>query len=71
MRTISIKELKKLDSTIAAVEDFRDNGWTLRTHHFDMMRGVMAHLRYWHGKTPENGLDDVEQAIVELAPELA
>ena len=71
MKTINITELKNLDSTTASIEHFRYMGWTLQTHHHEIMTGMMSHLVNWHGFTPENGQDDIEQAILELAPELA
>ena len=71
MRTINIAELKNLDSTVSSIEVFQDRGWTLQTHRFEIMRGMMSHLNNWHKLNPENGTDDIERAIVELAPELA
>ena len=71
MKIITLEELKNLDSTIASVEHFRDMGWTLQTHRMEIMRGMMNHLNNWHGFQPANGQDDIETAIVELAPELA
>ena len=71
MRTINITELKNLDSTVSSVKVFQDRGWTLSTHRFEIMRGMMSHLNNWHKMNPENGQDDIERAIVELAPELA
>ena len=71
MRTINITELKNLDSTIKSVEHFRYMGWTLQTHRMEIMRGMMSHLNNWHKVTPENGAEDIETAIAELAPELA
>ena len=71
MRTINITELKNLDSTKSSIEHFRDMGWTLQTHRMEIMRGMMSHLNNWHKFQPENGTDDIETAIVELAPELA
>ena len=71
MRTINVTELKNLDSTISSIEVFQDRGWTLSTHYHEIMRGMMSHLNNWHKLNPENGQDDIEQAIVELAPELA
>ena len=71
MKTINITELKNLDSTTASIEHFRYMGWTLQTHHHEIMTGMMSHLVNWHGFTPESGQDDIEQAILELAPELA
>ena len=71
MRTINITELKNLDSTVSSVDHFRYLGWTLSTHRHEIMRGMMSHLNNWHKLTPENGQDDIEAAIIELAPELA
>ena len=71
MRTINITELKNLDSTRSSINTFHDRGWTLSTHRFEIMRGMMSHLNNWHKFQPENGTDDIETAIVELAPELA
>ena len=71
MKTINITELKNLDSTRSSINTFRDRGWTLSTHRFEIMRGMMSHLNNWHKLNPENGQDDIERAIVELAPELA
>ena len=71
MRTINITELKNLDSTTASIEHFRYMGWTLQTHRHEIMRGMMSHLNNWHKVTPENGAEDIETAIAELAPELA
>ena len=71
MRTINITELKNLDSTHSSVKVFQDRGWTLGTHRHEIMRGMMSHLNNWHKFQPENGTDDIERAIVELAPELA
>ena len=71
MRTINITELKNLDSTIKSVEHFQYMEWTLSTHRHEIMRGMMSHLNNWHKFQPENGTDDIETAIVELAPELA
>ena len=70
MKTINIAELKNLDSTIKSVEHFRYMGWTLQNHHHEIMTGMMSHLNNWHKLNPENGTDDIETAIVELAPEL-
>ena len=70
MKTINITELKNLDSTVSSVEHFRYLGWTLSTHRHEIMRGMMSHLNNWHKLTPENGQDDIEAAIIELAPEL-
>lgn len=71
MKTINLAELKNLDSTISSVGHFKYMGWTLSTHRHEIMTGMMSHLRNWHKFTPENGQDDIEQAIIELAPELA
>ena len=71
MKTINITELKNLESTTASIEHFRYMGWTLQTHRMEIMRGMMSHLNNWHKVTPENGADDIEAAIAELAPELA
>ena len=71
MKTITLEELKNLDSTTASIDHFRYMGWTLQTHRFEIMRGMMSHLNNWHKVTPENGAEDIETAIVELAPELA
>ena len=71
MRTINITELKNLDSTVSSVKVFQERGWTLSTHRHEIMRGMMSHLNNWHKMNPENGQDDIERAIVELAPELA
>ena len=71
MHTINITELKNLDSTKSSIEVFRDRGWTLQTHRHEIMRGMMSHLNNWHKFQPENGADDIEAAIAELAPELA
>ena len=71
MKTITLAELKNLDSTVSSVEVFRRLGWTLQTHRTEITTGMMSHLNNWHKLNPENGQDDIEQAIVELAPELA
>ena len=71
MRTINLKELKNLDSTIKSIETLRDREWTLTTHRMEIMNGMMGHLNNWHKFQPENGADDIEAAILELAPELA
>lgn len=71
MRTINITELKNLDSTVSSIDHFHSMGWTLSTHRHEIMRGMMSHLLNWHKLNPENGQDDIEQAIIELAPELA
>ena len=71
MKTINITELKNLDSTVSSVKVFQERGWTLSTHRHEIMTGMMSHLVNWHGFTPENGQDDIERAILELAPELA
>ena len=71
MKTINITELKNLDSTVSSVKVFQDRGWTLSAHRHEIMRGMMSHLNNWHKLTPENGENDIEQAIIELAPELA
>lgn len=71
MRTINITELKNLDSTVSSIGVFQERGWTLSTHRHEIMRGMMSHLNNWHKMNPENGQDDIEQAIIELAPELA
>ena len=71
MKTITLEELKNLDSTTASIDHFRYMGWTLQTHRHEIMRGMMSHLNNWHKVTPENGADDIETAIIELAPELA
>ena len=71
MRTITLEELKNLDSTKTSIKHFRYVGWTLQTHRHEIMRGMMSHLNNWHGFTPENGAEDIETAIKELAPELA
>ena len=71
MRTINITELKNLDSTVSSIKVFQERGWTLSTHRHEIMRGMMSHLVNWHKMNPENGQDDIEKAIIELAPELA
>jgi len=71
MSTISVMELKNLDSTASSIDHFRYMGWTLSTHRHEIMTGMMSHLVNWHGFAPKNGQDDIEQAIIELAPELA
>ena len=71
MKTINITELKNLDSTVSSIDHFKYMGWTLSTHRHEIMRGMMSHLLNWHKVTPENGAEDIETAIVELAPELA
>ena len=71
MRTINITELKNLDSTTASIEHFRYMGWTLQTHYMEITTGMMSHLNNWHKFQPENGTEDIETAIAELAPELA
>ena len=71
MKTINITELKNLDSTVSSIDHFKYMGWTLQTHRMEIMRGMMSHLNNWHKFQPENGTDDIEAAIVELAPELA
>lgn len=71
MRNINLNELKNLDSTISSVDHFKYMGWTLSTHYHEIMRGMMSHLNNWHKLNPENGQDDIAQAIIELAPELA
>ena len=71
MKTINITELKSLGSTKSSIEHFRYMGWTLQAHHHEIMTGMMSHLNNWHKLNPENGQDDIERAIVELAPELA
>ena len=71
MKIINITELKNLDSTVSSIDHFRYMGWTLSTHRHEIMTGMMSHLNNWHKFQPENGQDDVEQAIIELAPELA
>ena len=71
MKTINITELKNLDSTISSIEVFQDRGWTLQTHRTEIITGMMRHLNNWHKFQPENGAEDIETAIVELAPELA
>ena len=71
MRTITLTELKNLDSTVSSVDHFKYMGWTLSTHRHEIMTGMMSHLRNWHKMQPANGADDIETAIMELAPELA
>ena len=71
MKTINITELKNLDSTVSSVDHFRYLGWTLSTNYHEIMRGMMSHLNNWHKLTPENGQDDIERAIIKLAPDLA
>ena len=71
MRTINITELKNLDSTKSSINTFHDRGWTLSTHRTEIITGMMSHLNNWHKVTPENGAEDIETAIIELAPELA
>ena len=71
MKTINITELKNLDSTVSSIDHFKYMGWTLSTHRHEIMRGMMSHLNNWHKVTPENGAEDIETAIIELAPELA
>ena len=71
MQTITRNQLKDLDSTKSSIDHFRYMGWTLSTHRHEIMRGMMSHLNNWHKMNPENGQDDIEQAIIELAPELA
>ena len=71
MRTINITELKNLDSTKSSIDHFRYMGWTLSTHRHEILTGMMSHLVNWHGFVPENDKEDIEQAIIELAPELA
>lgn len=71
MKTINITELKNLDSTKSSIDHFRYLGWTLQTHRMEIMRGMVSHLNNWHKMQPANGTDDIESAILELAPELA
>lgn len=71
MRTIQITELKNLDSTKSSVEHFKYMGWTLSSHYHEIMTGMLSHLNNWHKMQPANGRDDIQQAIIELAPELA
>ena len=71
MQTITLNELKNLDSTIKSVETFQERGWTLSTHRFEIMRGMMSHLNNWHKMNPANGQDDIEAAILALDPKLA
>lgn len=71
MTTITLNQLKDLDSTKHSVDHFKYMGWTLSTHYMEITTGMMSHLVNWHKFTPENGKDDIAQAIVELAPELA
>ena len=71
MKTININELKNLDSTYSSIKVFQRRGWTLQTHRTEIITGMMGHLNNWHKVTPENGAEDIETAIVELAPELA
>ena len=71
MKTINITELKNLDSTVSSIDHFKYMGWTLSTHRHEIMRGMMSHLNNWHKVTPENGAEDIETAIIDLAPELA
>ena len=71
MKTITLEELKNLDSTKTSIKHFHYVGWTLQTHRTEVVSGMMRHLNNWHGFTPENGAEDIETAITELAPELA
>lgn len=71
MHTINITELKNLDSTHSSIDFFQRRGWTLSTHRHEIVTGMMSHLINWHKFIPENGADDIETAIIELAPELA
>ena len=71
MRTINLEELKSLHSTVSSIEHFRYMRWTLATHRHEIMTGMMSHLVNCHKFNPENGTEDIEQAIIELAPELA
>lgn len=71
MQTINVRELKNLDSTVSSIDHFHSMGWTLSTHHMEITTGMMSHLVNWHHMVPENGKDDIVQAIVEMAPELA
>lgn len=71
MQTITRNQLKELDSTIASIEVFQRRGWTLTTHHMEITTGMRSHLNNWHRMQPQNGIADIEAAIVELAPELA
>lgn len=71
MQTITRNQLKELDSTKSSIEHFRYMGWTLTTHHMEITTGMRSHLNNWHGMQPQNGIADIEAAIVELAPELA
>ena len=71
MKTITLEELKNLDSTKSSIEVFHDRGWTLQTHRTEIVSGMMRHLNNWHKFQPENGAEDIETAIAELAPELA
>lgn len=71
MRTINITELKNLDSTVSSIDHFHSMGWTLSTHYSEIMNGMMSHLNNWHEMQPENGQDDIKQALLEMAPELA
>ena len=71
MKTINITELKNLDSTYSSIKVFHRRGWTLQTHRAEIITGMMSHLNNWHKVTPENGADDIETTIIELAPELA
>lgn len=71
MSTITLEELKNLDSTKSSIKHFHEMGWTLQTHRMEIMRGMMSHLNNWHKFQPENGTADIESAIIELSPELA
>jgi hypothetical protein len=71
MKTINRNELKNLDSTKSSIDHFEYMGWTLSTHYMEITTGMMSHLVNWHGFVPENGKDDIEAAIIELAPHLA
>lgn len=71
MQTINVRELKNLDSTVSSIDHFHSMGWALSTHYMEITTGMMSHLVNWHHMVPENGKDDIVQALLEMAPELA
>lgn len=70
MRTITANELKNLDSTVSSIKHFEYMGWNMESHCTEILSGMMNHLVNFEGIAPENGEDDIEAVLQELAPEL-
>ena len=68
--TITAEELADLDSTVSSVEYFRLKGWNLSTHYSEIITVMKSYLFNYRKMVAENGEEDIEKAILSLAPEL-